>query len=98
MIWLQVLTSFKGMRMTVGSIYRRRDFLLFFLDVGYTGCSFALGKKDDNIDVETDHALKGVASVNLDDEDSKGDDTGSVNIEPISAMTALEQPEWRIEE
>jgi superfamily I DNA and/or RNA helicase len=63
---------------------------------GYTGCEFELGKEDD-IDTETDNALKGIASMKLDDEDSEDDDS-YVNIEPISAMTALEQPEWRIEE
>jgi hypothetical protein len=56
-----------------------------------------LGNKED-IDMDTDNALKGIASMTLDDEDSEDDDTSSVNVEPISAMTALEQPEWRIEE
>ena len=64
---------------------------------GYTGCRFELGNKED-IDMDTDNALKGIASMRLDDEDSEEDDTSSVNVEPISAMTALEQPEWRIEE
>ena len=63
---------------------------------GYTGCDFEFGKEND-IDAETDNALKGIASMNLGDESSEDDDS-YVNVDPISAMTALEQPEWRIEE
>jgi helicase MOV-10 len=64
---------------------------------GYTGCGFELGKKDE-FDAETDNALKGIASMKLDDDSCSEDDDSYVNVEPISAMTALEQPEWRIEE
>jgi len=60
---------------------------------GYTGCEFELGKKDD-IDIETEGALKGIASMKLEDESSEEDDS----YVHVSAITALEQPEWRIEE
>ena len=64
---------------------------------GYTGCRFELGERDD-INVDVDNALKGIASMKVvDDEDSDVDDSSIID-ERISAITALEQPEWRREE